>query len=311
MYSFDTMEARKPSEMFKEVSLGEKDITEKILADYNDVFADIVNVLLFHGRQVVSADDLETVKDRSQYKMDGKIHEQERDVSKVLKKGNTTITLVGFEHQTKAEKFMPVRQIGYDGQAYRSQILQKDASRIYPVITMVLYFGTDEHWEYSHHLKDLMDIPEGFEPFVSDYEMKNLYEIAFLTPEQVKLFRSDFRYVADYLVQKRMTNDYKPSADQLNHVDETLKLMTVLSGDRRFEDVVQDLPAEGGVSMCEVLDRVENKGREEGKIEGMTQIYYTKLHYSADQIAEELNAPVDRIQKLIQQIVSESGKENE
>ena len=27
--------------------MGEKDITEKILADYNDVFADIVNVLLF------------------------------------------------------------------------------------------------------------------------------------------------------------------------------------------------------------------------------------------------------------------------
>ncbi len=64
--------------------------------------------------------------------------------------------------------------------------------------------------------------------------------------------------------------------------------------------------------MCEVLDRVENKGREEGlaegKLEGMTQIYYTKLHYSADQIAEELDAPVDRIQELIQQIMSESGK---
>ncbi len=64
--------------------------------------------------------------------------------------------------------------------------------------------------------------------------------------------------------------------------------------------------------MCEVLDRVENKGREEGlaegKLEGMTQIYYTEMHYSADQIAEELDAPVDRIQELIQQIVSESGK---
>ena len=32
---------------------GEKDITEKILADYNDVFADIVNVLLFGGKTIV------------------------------------------------------------------------------------------------------------------------------------------------------------------------------------------------------------------------------------------------------------------
>lgn len=33
--------------------MGEKDITEKILADYNDVFADIVNVLLFGGKTIV------------------------------------------------------------------------------------------------------------------------------------------------------------------------------------------------------------------------------------------------------------------
>ena len=30
-------------------AMGEKDITEKILADYNDVFADIMNELLFAG----------------------------------------------------------------------------------------------------------------------------------------------------------------------------------------------------------------------------------------------------------------------
>lgn len=152
-----------------------------------------------------------------------------------------------------------------------------------------------------------MKVPERFRPFVNDYEVKNLYEIAFLTPEQVKLFRSDFRYVADYLVQKRMTDDYKPSADRLRHVDETLKLMSVLTGDRRFEEAAQMLPAEGGASMCEVLDRVENRGIEkglaQGKLEGMTQIYYTEMHYSADQIAEKLNAPVDTIQELINNLL--------
>ena len=132
--------------------------------------------------------------------------------------------------------------------------------------------------------------------------MKNLYEIAFLTPEKVKLFRSDFRYVADYLVQKRMTNDYKPSADLLQHVDETLKLMSVLTDDRRFEEVIEELPGKGGTSMCTVLDKVENKGREEGKLEGMIQVYYTKLHYSADQISRELGAPEDQIQEIIRKL---------
>ena len=126
----------------------------------------------------------------------------------------------------------------------------------------------------------------------------------------MKLFRSDFRYVADYLVQKRMTNDYKPSADLLQHVDETLKLMSVLTDDRRFEEVIEELPGKGGVSMCTVLDKVENKGRKEGKLEGlaqgklegMIQVYYKELHYSADQISRELDAPVDQIQEIIRKL---------
>ena len=282
--------------------MAEKDILEKVLADYNDVFADIVNVLLFDGKQVVNPDDLETVKDRSQYKADGRVHEQERDVAKRLKDGKATIALLGFEHQTAAERYMPIRQIGYDAQSYRAQLLKRDSEHLHPVITMVLYFGT-ERWPFSQHLTDHLVIPERFRAYVSDYEMKNLFEISYLTPEQVSLFKSDFRYVADYFVQKRMTHDYHPSSDVVQHVDETLKLMSVLTGDRRFEEVVSDLPQGKGVNMCEILDRVENGGIEKGKLEGMTQVYYTKLHYSADQIAEELHAPIDQIQALIQQII--------
>ena len=286
--------------------MAEKDILEKVLADYNDVFADIVNVLLFDGEQVVNPDDLETVKDRSQYKADGRVHEQERDVAKRLKDGKATIALLGFEHQTAAERYMPIRQIGYDAQSYRAQLLKRDSEHLHPVITMVLYFGT-ERWPFSQHLTDHLVIPERFRAYVSDYEMKNLFEISYLTPEQVSLFKSDFRYVADYFVQKRMTHDYHPSSDVVQHVDETLKLMSVLTGDRRFEEVVSDLPQGKGVNMCEILDRVENRGIErglaQGKLEGMTQVYYTKLHYSADQIAEELHAPIDQIQALIQQII--------
>lgn len=286
--------------------MAEKDILEKVLADYNDVFADIVNVLLFDGRQVVNPDDLETVKDRSQYKADGRVHEQERDVAKRLKDGKATIALLGFEHQTAAERYMPIRQIGYDAQSYRAQLLKRGSEHLHPVITMVLYFGT-ERWPFSQHLTDHLVIPERFRAYVSDYEMKNLFEISYLTPEQVSLFKSDFRYVADYFVQKRMTHDYHPSSDVVQHVDETLKLMSVLTGDRRFEEVVSDLPQGKGVNMCEILDRVENRGIErglaQGKLEGMTQVYYTKLHYSADQIAEELHAPIDQIQALIQQII--------
>ena len=91
-----------------------------------------------------------------------------------------------------------------------------------------------------------------------------------------------------------------------SQVDETVKLMSVLTDDRRFEEIIQELLGKGGTSMCTVLDKVENKGREEGlaqgKLEGMIQVYYTKLHYSADQIASELGVPVGQIRKIIRKI---------
>lgn len=45
--------------------MGEKDISEKILEGYNDVFSDIVNVLLFGGKEVLLPDELEDQAPRS------------------------------------------------------------------------------------------------------------------------------------------------------------------------------------------------------------------------------------------------------
>ena len=39
--------------------MGEKDIAEKILLAYNDVFSDIINVLLFGGQEIIRENDLE------------------------------------------------------------------------------------------------------------------------------------------------------------------------------------------------------------------------------------------------------------
>ena len=50
--------------------MGEKDIAEKILLAYNDVFSDIVNVLLFGGKEVILENDLEDQTTRTAYKAD-------------------------------------------------------------------------------------------------------------------------------------------------------------------------------------------------------------------------------------------------
>ena len=48
--------------------MGEKDKIEKLLEDYPDVFADIINVLVYQGEEVVKPEELRTTNIRSQYK---------------------------------------------------------------------------------------------------------------------------------------------------------------------------------------------------------------------------------------------------
>ena len=38
--------------------MSEKDMTEKTLEDFDDVFADIVNILLFNGQRLIEESDL-------------------------------------------------------------------------------------------------------------------------------------------------------------------------------------------------------------------------------------------------------------
>ena len=93
----------------------EKDSTEKHLLNYADVFADVVNVLVFHGKEVIDPKDLVSTEARSVLTLHGKTREQERDVVKIWTKGNTKIALVGLENQTLQDKDMPLRVLAYEG----------------------------------------------------------------------------------------------------------------------------------------------------------------------------------------------------
>lgn len=67
----------------------------------------------------------------------------------------------------------------------------------------------------------------------------NLFEIACLTEEQVRMFRSDFRIVADYFVQKRKNGDCKPSRERMEHVQAVLQLLSVMENDARLMKFIQ------------------------------------------------------------------------
>ena len=249
----------------------DKDITEKMLEKYNDVFADILNVLLFAGRDVVDESALMDALPMSMLKIDGRVRTQERDIAKYWRKNKINVALFGLENQTVPNKLMPLRVFGYDGAEYVKQSRKENGDRAkYPVITLVLYLGYEKRWNYPKRLFEVLDIDEDVRPYVNDFKI-NLFEIAYLEREKIDLFKSDFRILADYLYQMWENRDYIADETNIAHVEELLTLMSAMTGDNRFEETINDFKGKEKVNMCEVLDRVEARGIEKGIEKGIEQ----------------------------------------
>lgn len=243
-------------------------MTEKVLMAYNDVFADIINVIVFGGKHVVEEGSLSDAITHSMYKADNNLHEQNRDVAKYWNNNEVRISLFGIENQTEVETYMPFRVIGYDGAAYRSQLLAKETHKVYPVVTLVLHFGTKNRWSAPTTLKGcLPNVPKELDQFISDYKM-NVVDVAFLDDETVDKFTSDFKIVAKYFVGLRKGGVPDLSDDEIKHVDEVLKLMQVLTGDDSFVNTINETremkSKKGAVSMNTYFSDAIAKGRQEG-----------------------------------------------
>lgn len=281
--------------------MAEKDITEKNLEALNDVFADIVNVLLFKGEQVINEKDLEADTTKSMFKADGKIHEQERDVSKFWKNGEIRISILGIENQTAQDSDMPLRVISYDGASYKQQLLDKKQKKRYPVATLVLYFGTEEKWSKAKHLYDCFEVPEKLKPFVNDYKI-NVFNIAFLSPKTISMFKSDFKIIAEYFRARRLNQKYKGSKEKLKHANETLKMFSALTGDNSFEKVYnEDNSKKGGITMCDVVERIRNDGRTEEQERIIMNLIESNAG-TIEQIAAWVKLPVKEVQKIAKKV---------
>lgn len=254
--------------------MAEKDTISKTLESYPDVFADIINGFLFDGEQVVQPDELTPADIASQYKADGKILSQERDVSKYWLGTNrfNIVAVFGLENQSGLDKFMAMRVMNYDGSMYRKQLNNKQAKAddgcYCPVITLVLYFG-DRPWNYPNNLHACLDIPEKLKPYVSDYRI-NLLDMHHLTQGDVVKFRSDFKHIAAFYAARNESHEYVPTdAEKLNHPYEISDFFRVFRKDDRlitaYNEIVQ---TKEEMTMCELFDQIEARGEARGRAKG-------------------------------------------
>ncbi len=163
---------------------------------------------------------------------------------------------------------MPLRIMGYDGAAYRNQLPLKEGQNAYPVVTVVLYFGWEQHWKKPLRLKECFQIPKRLEPYVSDYQI-NVIEIAWLPDDVIAKFSNPFRMVAEYFSQMRKQQEYHPSEEYVRHAKEMLDLMALLTEDVRFKEAKDAIGEGASMTMRSILlDQIEARGEARGRAEG-------------------------------------------
>ena len=258
--------------------MGEKDILEKKLLMFNDVFADFVNGIMFDGKEVVKEDELVDLSGWSHYKGDDSKHRfQDRDVVKLWKKEKVVISLIGIENQDIPDKNMVFRVLSYDGASYRTQLVEEESRKrkknagiegelqdIFPVITFVIYYG-EEEWRHETTLHKRLNLGSELKHYVSDYSI-NLIDLKKLSEDDINKFKKDFKLIADYMVKG---SKHKADRIDLNHPEEVSELILRLTGEELPFEVECE---EGGKNMEKffepMFERAEARGEARGKAEG-------------------------------------------
>lgn len=258
--------------------MGEKDSCEKLLEDYADVFADIINVLVFHGERLLKEEHIVPGPTASIYKDETRgLRPQIRDVMKFDKKEQSVFSVIGLENQSTADPDMVFRVMGYDYASYRSQMDSDDKKR-YPVFSVVLYFGM-KPWSAPRNLYEALnvksDLPyQKYLPELIANLKLNVIEVAYLPKEVREQFTSDFRIVVDYFssVREGREEEFIGDTRTFRHVEEMLEFFRIFSGDQRYQEIerpILEMVEKGElISMCTLMDTAINKGWREGEIYG-------------------------------------------
>ena len=287
--------------------MAEKDITEKLLTDIDEVFADIYNNLCFNGENIIKPDDLSNASVTSAFISNDVTRGLISDVSKIYKNSNLTLALLNIENQSTEDSDMPFRIIGYEGAKYNSQLISGSDER-YVVATLVLNFNTKKRWSTPKSIKESLKnkYPIELDEYINDYKV-NVIDVAFMDKEDIEKLNSDFKAVAKYYYLKRNNiEDFEELGDcNLKYPVQTFATMKALTGDSRFEtaynDYVETHKDDKGVTMEKILDDLINKGKSEGKeLQAKeTAINLKNMNMDEETIAKAVGRDTETVKKWI------------
>lgn len=270
--------------------MGKKDLSGKEFFADRERFAELLNVFFYQGKKAVQAEELERVT-RIYPAFHGK-GEMRRDV---FMKDMARNICYGLELETEPDYSMPERVMIYDACEFESQIREtvkshekeqagkklnyqekksrmKEADFLWPVVTMVLYLGT-EHWEGRRKLSELYRVSEEIEglmrTMLPDYGFSLLEAEAFETDLkeffQAMQCRNDKKKMRELLQTERFR--------QLK--EETAWAIAAHLDRKRLIPKIKEEKSD----MCNAIEEIF----EDGKIEGRRVIIQNMLREGMEQ----------------------------
>ena len=300
--------------------MGAKDLAEKNLLQYKDVFSDIVNVNLFGGRCYVSAEELSREPGELIKKVvsDDKLCQLQMDVPMKCKKDNINFFLC-LENQSDKNNVMPVRDMGYQHAKYMEQIKEakesnrktgnypnpmtkelNDSQKLSPVITLVLNYSQKE-WGKPRCLNDMLKFPEDMkcelEPWIPSYSVC-VINLASQSETTIRQYQSDFKYIVRYLScgndRKKLDEYFQTTEFELDHPEAFLDWLSAVTNDTRYrkaKELIEETEGKGGkINMCVLLDVYEERGIEKGIAQGEARGIAKGISQGISQGIEEINA---------------------
>lgn len=98
-----------------------KDIVEKAFVSFPDITADVINVLLYRGKEIVDAQDLWAGPTETVYQGWEKLRNQYEDLCKYELADGKIKLMYLIANQSKTDSRMLFRKAGYVGGIYREQ----------------------------------------------------------------------------------------------------------------------------------------------------------------------------------------------
>lgn len=304
--------------------IGNEDISLIRYFKSKERYADLINGYVFHGRQVVSGNDVEELDPRKtgrkRIKKNGRIkyRQRYRDFVRRTVFGMNCM-IIAIENQNLIHYAMPIRVMDGDAMEYSEQMERictqnrekKDTAndaeflgqfrktdRVPGAISLVLYYG-EEPWDGArdiYELLDLSEIPEELRKMVNHYPIHVLEVRRF---ENTEWFQTDLREVFEilkYADDKQELKNYVESNEERldNMANDACELIADLTNTPEFafnSEKYQD--KEGKVKMCRGMKEWLDEKFEEGHAEGHEEC-------KIDQICKKL-----RKQKMIETIADE------